>query len=123
MALLYALRVAETLFIGWTKRSRGRYARGIKPASLLIRTEKVESYREPDYVCPCPSGKHSTMEQVELVRAGRGCSVWKKLRGAMPWELFGGPAHLGVEDPVNLPLGRVPLEAILQVGEVKGDKR
>lgn len=99
-----------------------RAARRIRPASLLIRTHKVdELWREPDYICPCPNGKHETLKQVELLKAGIGCPVWQELRGATPWELFGKPTHNGMELPVNLPLGRVPLEKILEVGQLKGD--
>jgi len=100
-----------------------RAARSIRPASLLIRRDKVPGlWREPDYECAC-ADKHETLRQVELVKAGMGCPVWRKLRGATPWELFGRPAHSGVELPVNLPVGRVPLDLILRVGELKGVQR
>ena len=96
-----------------------RSALGIEPASLLIRANKVEGlWREPDYECAC-SGKHATLEQVELLKTGEGCPIWEKLRGATPWQLFGTPAHHGIELPVNLPKGRVPLELILKVNKLK----
>lgn len=97
-----------------------RAARGIEPASLLIRARKVEGWEEPDYTCPC-TGKHETLKQVELLKTGAGCPVWQQLRGATPWELFGEPAHGGTERPVNLPVGKVPLKTILKIGRLKGD--
>ena len=98
-----------------------RASRHIRPASLLIRAHKVvELWREPDHECAC-TGKHETLKQAALLSTDLGCPVWRKLRGATPWELFGEPAHGGIECPVNLPLGRVPLEKILQVGRLKGD--
>lgn len=99
-----------------------RAADGIEPASLLIRTDNLPGlWREPDEVCPCLEGKHETLKQVELIKAGKGCPVWERLRGATPWELFGPPAHDGrkLELPVDLPIGRVPLELILKVGRLK----
>ena len=97
-----------------------RGARGIGHPSLLIRRDKVPGWREPDFECTC-TGKHETLHQVALLKDGDGCPIWQKVRGPSPWELFGEPAHNGIEMPVNLPVGRVPLELILKVGQLKGE--
>jgi hypothetical protein len=96
-----------------------RSARGVAAASLLIRHTKIrELWREPDDTCNC-TDKHDTIRQSELVAAGGGCPVWARLRGSDPWAEFGARQHDGIEKPQNLPLGRVPLEAILKVAELK----
>ena len=98
-----------------------RAANHINPASLLIRTNRVDGmWRQPDFECPCPNGKHVTLEQVELLRQGKGCPIWEKNRGATPWDLFGRPEHLGmIEKRIDLRTGKVPLEDILQIGELR----
>lgn len=97
-----------------------RMARGIDPASLLIRSSKVPGlWREPDETCDCTT-KHDTLVMSALMKQGKGCEVWNRLRGATPWELFGAPAHNGIEEFVNLPVGYVPLDLIMRVGTLKG---
>ncbi len=87
-----------------------RYAQGIKPASLLIRNAKFPQFwREPDAQCPCVK-KHDTAKMMELGESA--CDVWKRLRGANPWSLFGRTAD--VQRYVILPTGSVPLELILR---------
>jgi hypothetical protein len=100
-----------------------RAARGIAHPSLLIRTEKVAGlWKEPDFTCPCMDGKHTTRKQVALLQAGEGCPVWRRVRGDKAFVEFGPPAHDGRERPMNLPIGEVPLEEILIVGEVKNEE-
>jgi len=96
-----------------------RAARGIEPASLLIRRDPVPGlWRSCDQTCHCVN-KHETLPQVAALQAGDGCEVWRRLRGATPWELFGAPAHGSIERPINLPVGKIPLEIILEVGNLR----
>lgn len=85
---------------------------GIQHPSLLIRPEPIKGfYRKPDRVCPCDR-KHDTEEQYGL--GDQACPVWRELRGATPWQLF-GPTYRGHERGVKLPEGEVPLEMILRI--------
>lgn len=87
---------------------------GVKFPSLLIRnTPMKDFYRPPDRQCPC-TRKHDTSEQMQL--NGRGCPIWRELRGMTPWELF-GPCHKGNHRGVTLPIGEVPLDLILRIDE------
>jgi hypothetical protein len=86
-----------------------RYASGIKPASLLIRSGRFPRFwRPPDAQCKCQN-KHDTVKMGEL--GDRACKVWRRYRGASPWQLFGEP--LREEKTVKLNLGIVALNRIL----------
>lgn len=84
-----------------------RACRKAKHPSLLILPAPItDFYREPDAVCACTE-KHKTEERP-------ACPVWRRVRGMSPWELFGKPVRKP-EKHVPLPLGKVPLSAIMEV--------
>jgi hypothetical protein len=88
-----------------------RAARGIVPASLLIRNEKLPGfYREPDAECPCTE-KHDTDKMLAL--GEKACAVWLKYRGRSPYELF-GKRDKSKQHVIWLPLGEVPVQLILR---------
>jgi hypothetical protein len=91
-----------------------RFARGIKYPSILEEPAAIRNfYRGPDYVCECP-GKHKSEERPD-------CEVWRLLRGADIYELFGRPTKL--EDLAVLPLveGRQDLERDRKLRRMKKD--
>lgn len=99
------LRLAWQAWLGgdWM-RSRAdfmRAAMGFPFPSILEEPEPIRGfYREPDRMCGKPlgdncEGKHKSEAQPD-------CEVWRKLRGASVWDLFGQ-----WEKPEKLP--RLPL--------------
>jgi hypothetical protein len=91
-----------------------RRERGIEFPSILEEPAAIRQfYREADYVCAC-EGKHKSEDQAALP-IEQQCEVWRKLRGASVWDLFGK-----WEKPENLPAlpmveGRLPLERWRQI--------
>jgi hypothetical protein len=82
-----------------------RSAQGYSNASLLILPERIpDFYREPDAECSC-THKH---------KLDSTCPVFGRYRGPEMVELF-GPLRKEAEKMVPLPLGRVPLDLILEV--------
>jgi hypothetical protein len=109
LRLVWQLHLGSDLYRG--RADLARAARGIAAPSLLIRSKPISGFRQADAVCTC-TAKHDTEKQSEL--GARACRVWRRYRGMSPWELF-GPAESGKEKPVSLPIGKVPLDLIMEV--------
>lgn len=109
--LVWQLHLGSDLYRG--RADLMRAARGFAAPSLLILPNRIDDfYREPDRVCSCVT-KHSTEGQLQLQAKGRGCAIWRELRGMSPWELF-GPSSTDVEKFISLPVGPVPLSLIMR---------
>ena len=101
--LIWQLELGSDLYRG--RADLMRAALGQAAPSLLIRNHLMpDFYRSPDYECPCQA-KHITSENPD-------CPIWRRFRGASPWQLFGKPIHSGPEYAVPLPLGKIPIELI-----------
>lgn len=105
--LIWQLHLGSDLYRG--RADLMRYAKGYPAPSLLITPRSIPNFRNWDYLCDCDK-KHVTEEQFSLGEAC--CPVWKMLRGASPWQLFGQSSR-AKESEVNLPVGEVPLKLIM----------
>lgn len=102
--LTWQLHLGSDLYRG--RADLMRAARGTEFPSLLIRSQPIPSfYRAPDFQCACVE-KHVTSENPT-------CDVWRRVRGASPWELFGPSSPLQLEYGVPLSPGRVPMDRIM----------
>jgi len=107
--LIWQLHLGSDLYRG--RADLMRFYRGWDSPSLLILPQPIPYfYRPSDAACKCRE-KHITEQQFQLGAAA--CPVWRRYRGASPWELF-GPSYREPERFVPLPLGKVPLDLIME---------